>query len=740
MLWPEMAELSTLDDADARRGRRKRQGRLPGDRGASRRRDPGRRPGRRSRRRPPRRIDQPDELNALLLEFLARHRLRPIPRPTAAATRRPPSRRTRGRSGSASAIPASGSTQRNVPLRPKWPNVRGEFRAPVQCGDLPSRSSKPSPQSFGSCRPKPGSTPTSPGNWTVVASASVSGASRVRRLQLAREREQVVERALDARAGRAVEHGRRALPTPTRSTPRTASRRAPRRAPPRPRSRSSSRCGACRAARSARPARTGAPTHARAGAGTSTRAGRRARRGRRSPPRPRRASRPRPRASSPTPTAKRRVDVAVRRLDRAGHRDRRVLAWPPVDLAQRVHGGETSDVERQLHLVRRRVRGARRLLARRARRRPRLGLRHRADHARRRRPPAGAVRAGEGLPRDHRARARGGGRERSTTSCARGSTSPTRRSIDEVGRAHGEAFAQGAPGDDRDRHAAARPALAGRDRGGGGDTVSREADLPAVDHRQGRDRAGAARARASSTTASARATRTRSASRRSTCCSTPRRGISCSTSTPCSPRSRTASTRSGIHAELMQSVLEVTTPVCRTAGDVHARARAAARLRRRDRARRGLPLRLGRHASVQPLRAPAHHRARPLPPARRPAAVHRAARADLRHAHARRGRRSREGDPGDERPARAPAADARAVGVVAVLARRADRALVEPADGVRRVPALGPAAALQGLRRLRGGRRPARAHRLHRRLHAHLVGHPPASAARARSRCACATP
>ena len=77
-----------------------------------------------------------------------------------------------------------------------------------------------------------------------------------------------------------------------------------------------------------------------------------------------------------------------------------------------------------------------------------------------------------------------------------------------------------------------------------------------------------------------------------------------------------------------------------------------------------------------------------------------------------------------------PAADARAVGVVAVLARRADRPLVEPPDGVRRVPALRPAAALPRLRRLRRGRRPARAHRLHRRLHAHLVGHPPASAAR----------
>ena len=50
--------------------------------------------------------------------------------------------------------------------------------------------------------------------------------------------------------------------------------------------------------------------------------------------------------------------------------------------------------------------------------------------------------------------------------------------------------------------------------------------------------------------------------------------------------------------------------------------------------------------------------------------------------------------------------------------------LVE-ADGLRRVPALGAAAALQGLRRLRRGRRPAREDRLHRRLHAHLVGHPP---------------
>ena len=37
----------------------------------------------------------------------------------------------------------------------------------------------------------------------------------------------------------------------------------------------------------------------------------------------------------------------MRRLDRAGHGDRHVLARPPVDLAQRVHGGDTTHVERQ---------------------------------------------------------------------------------------------------------------------------------------------------------------------------------------------------------------------------------------------------------------------------------------------------------------------------------------------------------------------------------------------------------
>ena len=136
-----------------------------------------------------------------------------------------------------------------------------------------------------------------------------------------------------------------------------------------------------------------------------------------------------------------------------------------------------------------------------------------------------------------------------------------------------------------------------------------------------------------------------------------------------------------------------------------ARAVEAARVREPGRAREGDARRLGRHASVQPLRAPADHRARPLPQPGRPAPVHRPPRADLRHARARRGRRSREGDPGRERPPPPARPAARALRLLAVLARRADGPRVEPADGLRRVPALGPAAAVPRLRRLRRGGR-----------------------------------
>ena len=83
-------------------------------------------------------------------------------------------------------------------------------------------------------------------------------------------------------------------------------------------------------------------------------------------------------------------------------------------------------------------------------------------------------------------------------------------------------------------------------------------------------------------------------------------------------------------------------------------AAEAARVRRRDRAREGDALRVVRNAPVLAVRAAADHGARPLPAPRRPDAVHRPPRADLRAARARRDRRPREGDPGRERAARAP--------------------------------------------------------------------------------------
>ena len=82
---------------------------------------------------------------------------------------------------------------------------------------------------------------------------------------------------------------------------------------------------------------------------------------------------------------------------------------------------------------------------------------------------------------------------------------------------------------------------------------------------------------------------------------------------------------------------------------------------------------------------------------------------------------------GADRP---PPGARRALRELAVLARRADRAPLLAPHGLRRLPALGPAAALPRLRRLRAGREPAREDGLHPGLHAHLVGHPPPPAAR----------
>ena len=237
----------------------------------------------------------------------------------------------------------------------------------------------------------------------------------------------------------------------------------------------------------------------------------------------------------------------------------------------------------------------------------------------------------------------------------------------------------------------------------------------------------ASRPPACSTTASARATRTRSAWRRSTCSSTRDSLDLVQHIETVLDAVEGHELADRINSELMQSVVEIATPVCSTAGDV---MRELVTLRAYVRDVAGAHgLRVG-SAGTHPFslferqRITAKDRYRALD---RPAAVHRPPRADLRDARARRRRRPRQGDPGRERPAAPARAAARALGQLAVLARRAHRARLEPADGVLGVPALGPAAALPRLRRLRRGGRPARAHRLHRRLHAHLVGHPPPS-------------
>ena len=413
-------------------------------------------------------VDQPEELNALLLEFLlrrtgtvsrVRRRLslgtRPFrrgPRPAGAATRRRPSRRRRGRSGTPSATPASGSTQRNVPLRPKWPNVRGELRAPVQCGDLASRSSKPEPQSFGSCRPKPGSTPARPGNCTVAASASVSCAMRggccsscASATQVARASPRRRSRPSPRAPRRCRRHTRREVLGERHLGPLLDERGRDLEAVVRvdaPRARARDR-RAC--------ARTAARRRARAGGGTSIRAGRRARRGRRSPPPRRRASRPPSRASSPTPTGNCALASPWVASTAPVTRDGDVLARPPVDLAQRLHGGDTTRVERQRissgAAFEDRVGYSRAV----ARRRPRLGLGHGADHARRRRSARRRLRAGAGLPaRSSSGRSQRRAR-RSTTSCARASTSPTR--VDRRGRPRARrGVRDGAARDYGDRH------------------------------------------------------------------------------------------------------------------------------------------------------------------------------------------------------------------------------------------------------------------------------------------------
>ena len=185
-----------------------------------------------------------------------------------------------------------------------------------------------------------------------------------------------------------------------------------------------------------------------------------------------------------------------------------------------------------------------------------------------------------------------------------------------------------------------------------------------------------------------------------------------------------------INPELMQSVLEITTPVCRTAGDVE---RELVKLRSYvTGVAREQGMRVGSSGThpfslFERQRITAKDRYRKLIDQ-----MQYVARRELifgMHVHVAIDDPG-EGDPGGERPPPPSRTAARAVRELPVLARRADRPGVEQADGLLRLPALRAASSLPRLRGLCGGRGAARALGLHRRLHAHLVGHPPAPASR----------
>ncbi len=133
-------------------------------------------------------------------------------------------------------------------------------------------------------------------------------------------------------------------------------------------------------------------------------------------------------------------------------------------------------------------------------------------------------------------------------------------------------------------------------------------------------------------------------------------------------------TEGSVKPELLQSVLEIATDVCRNVGGGGRPARGPAPPGARDRRGEGPHDRLRGHPSVRAVGGPAHRGARALPRDRRRARVRRAPGAAVRPARARRHRRRGQGDPRRERHARAPPDPARAVDQLAVLARPGRRA------------------------------------------------------------------
>ena len=239
----------------------------------------------------------------------------------------------------------SGSTQRNVPEPPKWPNVRGEVSVPDQWPALPSFSSKPEPpvdrveaavvrQHAGQARERDR---RRLGERLAARRASAQAAP-------ARARPQSRKRPVDVRGRRAAElrahperpeDGLGEVPLERHLGARRDVRGERLEAlvrvdPP-----------LARPARSAGRRRKAGRSRARAGAGPSTPRARPARRGRPLPPPRRRASRARSRASSPRPSGRRGPRGRGARPTPSGRTTAAAACSAPqvVDLAEGFHGG-----------------------------------------------------------------------------------------------------------------------------------------------------------------------------------------------------------------------------------------------------------------------------------------------------------------------------------------------------------------------------------------------------------------
>ena len=166
------------------------------------------------------------------------------------------------------------------------------------------------------------------------------------------------------------------------------------------------------------------------------------------------------------------------------------------------------------------------------------------------------------------------------------------------------------------------------------------------------------------------------------------------------------------------------------APDAAARARAVARPRAR----------LHRHASVEPLAGPAHHRHAALPAKRRDPRLRRLAQQLVRAARARRHPRRRSRGRGLQPAAQLPARAARPLGELSVRGRREHAtALRAHRDLHAHVSALRRARPLRRLERLRAVRPLPLRHGLDRRAHADLVERATASRVSRPSRSASAT-